>query len=161
MLDEDVCQLLESLWLESIGDLNQMLAVPPESLTLQTITEAEASLLEIKSKSEGSTSAAARFYSLIPHQSMFVIDLVKDRRALIEKIDLCQMLRDLLTVNELTNWNLQASIEAKYRALKCHIQALTADSHEYQRLCEMISSSTNGSVRVLSSEEMKEILLVR
>ncbi|CAF2261391.1 unnamed protein product, partial [Rotaria magnacalcarata] len=26
------------------------------------------------------------------------------------------MLRDMLTVNELTNWNVKAPIEAKYRA---------------------------------------------
>ena len=37
MLDDDVCQLIESLWLESIGDLNQILSVPPESISLQTV----------------------------------------------------------------------------------------------------------------------------
>lgn len=56
------------------------------------------------------------------------------------------MLRDMVTVNELTNWNIKASIEAKYRALKCHIETLGYDTHEYATVCDMISSSTNQFV---------------
>ena len=33
-------------------------------------------------------------------------------------------MRDLLTVNESTNWSLKANINAKYRALGCHIEKL-------------------------------------
>jgi hypothetical protein len=56
------------------------------------------------------------------------------------------MLRDMLTVNELTNWNIKASIEAKYRALKCHIETVGHDTHEYTTISDMISSSTNSYV---------------
>lgn len=85
--------------------------------------------------------------------------MINNRRALIDKTDLCQvsnpslhilfliffiqMLRDMLTVNELTNWNVKASIEAKYRALKCHIETLEEDTQEYSTIEEMIRSSTN------------------
>lgn len=69
-------------------------------------------------------------------------------------IDLWQMLRDLLTVNELTNWNIKASIEAKSRPLKCHIPTLKSDTQEYQGLCEMLSNSTN---RFVSSRREKRI----
>jgi hypothetical protein len=37
MLDENVCQLIESLWVESIGDLYQILSVKPESIALKTV----------------------------------------------------------------------------------------------------------------------------
>ncbi len=37
MLDEHVCQLIESLWIESIGDLNKILSIPPESIALKTV----------------------------------------------------------------------------------------------------------------------------
>lgn len=53
------------------------------------------------------------------------------------------MLRDMLTVNELTNWNIKASIEAKYRALKCHIEIVKNDTHEFRTISDTISSSTN------------------
>ncbi|CAF1006245.1 unnamed protein product [Adineta ricciae] len=149
MLNDDVCQLIESLWIESIGDLNKLLTVPPESIALKAIIEAEAALLEIKSNDESASEAQTRFYSLIPHRQPHVVDLVKNRRTLIDKIDLCQMLRDMLTINELTNWNIKASIEAKYRALKCHIESIEKDSHEYATINSMIHSSTNSNEEVI------------
>ncbi|CAF2909010.1 unnamed protein product [Rotaria sp. Silwood2] len=91
MLDDNVCQLVESLWIESIGDLNKILSVQPEAIALKTIIEAEAALLDIKSDSKSSSEAETRFYSLIPHQKSFVVDLVNNRRALIDKLDLCQV----------------------------------------------------------------------
>ncbi|CAF4460452.1 unnamed protein product [Rotaria socialis] len=124
MLDDNVCQLVESLWIESISDLNNILAVKPETITLKTIVEAEAALLEIASDSKSSSEAEKRFHSLIPHQKAFVVDLTNNRRILVDKLDLCQMLRDMVSVNELTNWNIKASVEAKCRALKCHIEPL-------------------------------------
>ena len=52
----------------------------------------------------------------------------------------------MLTVNELTNWNIKASIEAKYRSLKCHIETVQADTYEYKTIDDMISSTTNTFV---------------
>ncbi|CAF4531398.1 unnamed protein product [Rotaria sp. Silwood2] len=141
ILDENVCQLIESIWLESIGDLNKMLSVPPESITLKAIIEAEAALLELRSTND--PAAALRFYSLIPHQPQYNVDLIKNRRILSEKIDLCQMLRDMLTVNELTNWNVKAPIEAKYRALKCHIETVDRSTPEFKNVAKLIQSSTD------------------
>lgn len=37
MLDENVCQLIESLWTESIGDLNELLTIQPKDIALQTV----------------------------------------------------------------------------------------------------------------------------
>ncbi|CAF5015384.1 unnamed protein product, partial [Rotaria sp. Silwood1] len=147
ILDENVGQLIESIWLESIGDLNKMLSVAPESITLKTIIEAEAALLELKTTNDPAT--ALRFYSLIPHRSQYNVDLIKNRRALTEKIDLCQMLRDMLTVNELTNWNVKAPIEAKYRALKCHIENIDSSTLEFRNITELIQSSTDSGEQIV------------
>jgi hypothetical protein len=57
-----------------------------------------------------------------------------------------QMLRDMVTINELTNWNIKASIEAKYRALKCHIETIENETFEYRTINEMINSSINPFV---------------
>ncbi|CAF1099960.1 unnamed protein product [Rotaria sordida] len=147
ILDENACQLIESIWLESIGDLNKILSVPPESITLKTIIEAEAALLELKTTND--PRAALRFYSLIPHRSQYTVDLIKNRRVLTEKIDLCQMLRDMLTVNELTNWNVKAPIEAKYRALKCHIETIDNSTPEFNSIAELIQSSTDNGKQIV------------
>ncbi|CAF1942489.1 unnamed protein product [Rotaria magnacalcarata] len=147
ILDDNVCQLIESIWLESIGDLNKILSVLPESITLKTIIEAEAVLLELKSTND--PAAALRFYSLIPHRAEYKVDLVKNRRALTEKIDLCQLLRDMLTVNELTNWNTKAPIEAKYRALNCHIEIVDSSTPEFMNVAEHIQSSTDNGEKIV------------
>ncbi|CAF4578182.1 unnamed protein product, partial [Rotaria sp. Silwood2] len=147
ILDENICQLIESIWLESIGDLNKMLSVLPESITLKAIIEAEAALLEVKSTND--PAAALRFYSLIPHRPQHNVGLIKNRRALTEKLDLCQMLRDMLTVNELTNWNVKAPIEAKYRALKCHIETVDSSTPEFKNVAELIQSSIDSGEQIV------------
>jgi len=53
------------------------------------------------------------------------------------------MLRDMLTVNELTNWNVKAPIEAKYRALKCHIETVANSTPEFKNISKLIQSSTD------------------
>lgn len=62
------------------------------------------------------------------------------------------MLRDLVTVNELTNWNVKASIEAKYRALQCHIETIDKETQEFKQLDEMIRNSTNKFVEFVYFE---------
>ncbi|CAF1684492.1 unnamed protein product, partial [Adineta ricciae] len=131
----------------SIGDLNKILSIKPELFNLKTIIEAEAALLELKLTNN--PDVADRFYSLIPHRSQYHIDLIKNRRILIEKLDLCQMLRDMLTVNELTNWNVKASIEAKYRSLKCHIETMSNSTSEFQNIFNFIQSSTNRNEQII------------
>lgn len=54
------------------------------------------------------------------------------------------MLRDMLTVNELTNWNVKAPIEAKYRALKCYIETMDSSTPEFKNIAQFIQSSTDG-----------------
>ncbi|UJR11204.1 hypothetical protein I4U23_015385 [Adineta vaga] len=108
----------------------------------ENIIEAEAALLELKSTND--PTAVTRFYSFLPHRSQYQIDLINNRRVLIEKLDLCQMLRDMLTVNELTNWNMKAPIEAKYRALKCYIETLSSSTPEYKNIVKLIESSTDS-----------------
>ncbi|CAF3994445.1 unnamed protein product [Rotaria sordida] len=69
--------------------IREMLPDKLGSKLLLRIIEAEAALLEVKSSND--SAAVHRFYSLIPHRRQFKVDLVKNRRILIEKIDLCQV----------------------------------------------------------------------
>ena len=55
------------------------------------------------------------------------------------------MLRDMVTVNELTNWNVKAPIEAKYRSLKCHIETIDNSTPEFKNIDKLIQTSTNRS----------------
>jgi hypothetical protein len=53
------------------------------------------------------------------------------------------MLRDMVTVNELTNWNIKAPIEAKYRALKCYIETVGSETPQFKNVAKLIQSSTD------------------
>ncbi|CAF1452451.1 unnamed protein product, partial [Didymodactylos carnosus] len=37
LIDDNICQLVESIWLESIGDLQQMLSIQPNEITLKNV----------------------------------------------------------------------------------------------------------------------------
>ncbi len=67
----------------------------------------------------------------------------------------------MLTVNELTNWNIKASIEAKYRALKCHIEPIENETHEFTTISNMIHSSTNPFVFFFNYDEQKKPFFYR
>lgn len=56
---------------------------------------------------------------------------IKNKRNLREKYELCQLIRDILSVNESTNWNLKPSIKSKYSSIGAYIQPLARDSDEY------------------------------
>ncbi|CAF4775777.1 unnamed protein product [Rotaria sp. Silwood1] len=127
--------------------IREMLPDKLGSKLLLRIIEAEAALLELKLTND--PAAALRFYSLIPHRPEYNVDLIKNRRTLTDKIDLCQMLRDMLTVNELTNWNVKAPIEAKYRALKCHIEAVDSSKSEFKNVADLIQSSTDSDEKII------------
>ncbi|CAF2796559.1 unnamed protein product [Rotaria sp. Silwood2] len=68
--------------------IREMLPDKLGSKLLLRIIEAEAALLELKLTND--PAAALRFYSLIPHRPEYNVDLIKNRRTLTEKIDLCQ-----------------------------------------------------------------------
>ncbi|CAF1349135.1 unnamed protein product, partial [Didymodactylos carnosus] len=148
-IDDNICQLIESIWLDSMGDLQEILSVTPESISLKNIIEAESLLLEQKRLLDDnqtlSSDISGRFYILIPHNSLFQMNL-NDRKILREKMDLCQVLRDMLTVNEITCWNMKPSTEAKYRSLKCYINTVNINSFEYRKISELIHSSTDSYV---------------
>lgn len=49
----------------------------------------------------------------------------------------------MLTVNELTNWNVKAPIEAKYRALNCHVETVDSSKPEFKTVSRLIESSAD------------------
>lgn len=50
-----------------------------------------------------------------------------NKRILSRKQDLCQLVKDMVSVSEATNWNARSSVESKYKALRCHIEYVDDD----------------------------------
>ena len=73
------------------------------------------------------------------------MDSIKNKRVLRQKLELCQVLRDILSINESTNWNLRAPIQSKYRSIGCSIKPLSRTSIDFENVKnQLISSSTSG-----------------
>ena len=59
-----------------------------------------------------------------------------------------QLLWDILSVSEATDWSTDATVIAKYQALGCHISLVNQSTEEFTKLQEMVVNSlgTGGSV---------------
>lgn len=150
-LSSNVSALIQCLWKEAVGELEEILAVGVEDIKHDDIATAEGILLQLKhcfakKKMENIADLSQQFYALIPHKhSDHAIDSIQ---YISQKQDLCQLIRDMIGVSEVTNWKIKTSVEAKYKALNCHIQGLDQSSGEFKSIKNYILSSLTKYVQI-------------
>ena len=107
----------------------------------------------------GNEDFSTEFYKIFPHKSKHVRSLT-NQRVLYEKFELCQLIRDIIAVNEATDWNLKSSIDSKYKSIGAYIRSLDADTEEYMNLKNTISSAydSNGADVPFSVLNMFEVI---
>ena len=155
-IDGNVLSLVDHIWTEAQGDLENLLSVPIDSINLSTVDKAESLLLSIimslKSKSFGIfdlDSLQSQFYDLIPHKKDHAIDSLMTVR---RKMDLCQLIRDVVSVSEATNWTKCTSTKAKYKTLGCAIKHLPENSDEFDMVAgEFLASQLGGQEIVVQN----------
>jgi poly [ADP-ribose] polymerase len=82
------------------------------------------------------------FYSSLPHKSASSKGHpIETIRIIAEKQDLCQLIRDIVSISESTNWSVRSGTEAKYRALRCDIEHLEPTSLEYAKIRDHLLNS--------------------
>ncbi|CAH1800048.1 unnamed protein product [Owenia fusiformis] len=130
-LPSDVSELVDHIWKEASGVLDEVLGIPVESIKVDQVEKAEGLLLQLKlgivkeSESADISSLSNEFYDCIPHQPDHKIE-INSKRLIAKKQDLCQLIRDMIAMSEATNWKKTDSISAKYRALRCNIESTDA-----------------------------------
>ncbi|XP_033635285.1 protein mono-ADP-ribosyltransferase PARP4-like isoform X2 [Asterias rubens] len=155
-MSPEVASLVEGLWKEVIGELEDVLAVDIKTLSAEKVTKAESILLQIKKALDaedtddesGSESdiqeLSQEFYSQIPHKIHHKEDF-KTKSVIAKKQDLCQLIKDIVSVSETTNWSKRSSVQSKYRALRCHISCLPVNHPECNDIKNLILS-TQGKI---------------
>ncbi|XP_066269374.1 protein mono-ADP-ribosyltransferase PARP4-like [Branchiostoma lanceolatum] len=145
-----VLSLVDSLWEETLGNLSQVISGDVLNFKVDQIEKAEALLLQLKQAVERKAPndelqrLSSEFYSAIPHQPGHK-DVIKNKREIARKQDMCQLIRDMVSVSEATSWTSRPSAVARYHALRCNIQPLATDSEDYCTLESTIhSSQENG-----------------
>ncbi|KAJ8253455.1 hypothetical protein GJAV_G00213140 [Gymnothorax javanicus] len=132
-ISQEVGVFVELLWTEALGCLGNILKIPITNISLNDVSRAEGLLLQVhKALKEGGDDNQLKellteFYTLLPHKKKFT----PTARVISHKMDLCQLIRDMLKVSEATRWNPTASCLGKYRALRCSIETVPSDSPEF------------------------------
>ncbi|KAL7384647.1 hypothetical protein ABVT39_006320 [Epinephelus coioides] len=143
-LSQEVGVFVELLWTEALGCLGNILRVPINKLSLNDVSRVEGLLLQAqrKLKEADQTEVASLFdeiYTLLPHVTPH--HSPPSAKLISQKLDLCQLIRDVLNVTEMTLRTPVLSSLGKYRALRCSIESVPQGTSEFQALTSLLQSS--------------------
>ncbi|NXV74308.1 PARP4 polymerase, partial [Atlantisia rogersi] len=125
-----------------------------KSLLLK-VSKAEGILLQVKTALDEGTEEVAlqemmmEFYQVIPHKTE--VHCKVSKKLLSRKQDLCQLIRDMLNIRETNVSCPNPSSLAKYRALRCKIEAVDSTSYEFLNVKQQVlkNNYNDSPVRIL------------
>uniref|UniRef100_A0A8C4EJQ4 Poly [ADP-ribose] polymerase n=1 Tax=Dicentrarchus labrax TaxID=13489 RepID=A0A8C4EJQ4_DICLA len=144
-LSQEVGVFVEMLWTEALGCLSNILRVPVDKLSLNDVrfSLVEGLLLQAQRKLRESNHSEVMLlldevYTLLP---LTQPHLPPSSKLISEKLDLCQLIRDVLNVSEMTLRSPAPSCVGKYRALRCSIETVPPSSSEFQAVNALLQNS--------------------
>nr|XP_040056782.1 protein mono-ADP-ribosyltransferase PARP4 isoform X2 [Gasterosteus aculeatus aculeatus] len=151
-LSQEVGVFVELLWTEALGRLGNILRVPIHKLSLNDVSRAEGLLLQAHSKLRGADGSEVA--SLLHEVHAVLLHVAPSQtpptaRLISQRLDLCQLIRDVLNVSEMTMGSSAPSSLGKYRAMRCSIDAVPPDSPEFQAVAALVRDSRVHVQRVL------------
>ncbi|XP_078337991.1 uncharacterized protein LOC111100311 isoform X3 [Crassostrea virginica] len=125
-LSAPVEELMHHIWQEAGGEIEEILSSPLQSIKLDQVEKATAILTQMKDNQSDDSKLQGlfeEFYASLPHRPQYQIKTFS-LAWLARKLDLCQLIRDVVSVSEATNWSTRGNAEAQYKALRCQISHL-------------------------------------
>ncbi|XP_061177422.1 LOW QUALITY PROTEIN: protein mono-ADP-ribosyltransferase PARP4-like [Saccostrea echinata] len=122
-LSTPVRELMHHIWQEAGGEIEEILSSPLQSLKLDQVEKAMAILSEMKAHQSHESklqSLFTEFYSTLPHNPQHKT-MTFTMSWLARKLDLCQIIKDVVSASEATDWSTRGNAEAQYKALRCQI----------------------------------------
>ncbi|CAL8240846.1 unnamed protein product [Merluccius merluccius] len=158
-LPQEVAVFVELLWTEALGCLDNVLSVPVTNLSLNDVSRAEGHLLQARrllkeGRQQDASSALADLYALLPHRES--PPPVPTARHLSLKLDLCQLIRDMLNVGEISLRSPAALSMGKYRSLRCGIEMVPPETAEFQTVVTLLSDRKVQVLQVLRVSRWEE-----
>ncbi|KAL3858028.1 hypothetical protein ACJMK2_012644 [Sinanodonta woodiana] len=150
-LSSEVAEFTEIVWREALDEVENLLTIPLHLVTQDKIDQAEVALMLMgnllfnlsEADSNRMDSLITDLYQALPHKDQHR----KEKFTLNEisaKKDLCQLLRDIISVREATDWSQEVTTVAKYRALGCHISCLETSSEKYKKVENLVTATGKG-----------------
>ncbi|KAF4109487.1 hypothetical protein G5714_010560 [Onychostoma macrolepis] len=134
-LSRDVGVFVELVWTEALGSLNNILTVPVSRISLNDVSRVEGLLLQAqKTEKEDEVKALLKeVNTLLP---LRMTDPPSKHKLVSQKLDLCQLIRDIVNVSEATLGS--PSSLGKYRALRCSIEVVPPQNPEFHVVSQLL-----------------------
>ncbi|XP_064131494.1 protein mono-ADP-ribosyltransferase PARP4 isoform X1 [Loxodonta africana] len=147
-LSQEVSDLVEMIWAETLGHLEHTLIKPVNKISLNDVSKAEGILLLVKTALKNGETAEqlqkmmTEFYRLIPHKGTTTEEV--NLTLLSKKEELCQLIRDMVNVCETNLYKPNPPSLAKYRALRCKIEHVEQNTEEFFSVKKVILQNNHS-----------------
>ncbi|KAK2151061.1 hypothetical protein LSH36_377g03033 [Paralvinella palmiformis] len=152
-VDDEVAQVVETMWLEAVGSVEEKISIPVSHLKLSEVEKAETDLRRLQEamkkkmvKSE-IEPLKEEYYQHLPHKEEYKMELNTVRDICVEK-DMCQVIKDVIAISESTDWSTKVSSLSRFNALHCHIQTLPKCDSSFRELTYLIHGDDRGLKKV-------------
>ncbi|KAK3587647.1 hypothetical protein CHS0354_032855 [Potamilus streckersoni] len=150
-LSSEVAEFIEIVWREALDEVENLLTIPLHLVIQDKVDQAEVALLHMgnilsnysEADSNKMDSLIADLYQALPHKDQYKKEKFTIKEVSAKK-DLCQLLRDIISVREATDWSQEVTTVAKYRALGCHISCLETSSEKYKKVEDLVKATAKG-----------------
>ncbi|XP_058617206.1 protein mono-ADP-ribosyltransferase PARP4-like isoform X2 [Onychostoma macrolepis] len=136
-LSQDVGVFVELVWTEALGSLNSILTVPVSRISLNDVSRVEGLLLQAQ-KTEKEDEVKALLEEVNTLLPLRMTDPPSKHKLVSQKLDLCQLIRDIVNVSEATLGSPSPSSLGKYRALRCRIEVVPPQNPEFHVVSRLL-----------------------
>uniref|UniRef100_A0AAR2M654 Poly [ADP-ribose] polymerase n=1 Tax=Pygocentrus nattereri TaxID=42514 RepID=A0AAR2M654_PYGNA len=154
-VSQEVGTFVELIWTEALGSLSSILTVPVTSLSLNDVSRVEGLLLQVQ-KCQGEDEVKALLEEVNTLLPLRMMEPDSKQKLVSQKLDLCQLIRDILSMSEATLGHPFPSSLGKYRALRCCIEQVPSQSPEFQSVCQPVQIQ-----QILHVSRETEVLMFR
>ncbi|XP_017566285.2 protein mono-ADP-ribosyltransferase PARP4 isoform X2 [Pygocentrus nattereri] len=159
-VSQEVGTFVELIWTEALGSLSSILTVPVTSLSLNDVSRVEGLLLQVQ-KCQGEDEVKALLEEVNTLLPLRMMEPDSKQKLVSQKLDLCQLIRDILSMSEATLGHPFPSSLGKYRALRCCIEQVPSQSPEFQSVCQLLQDRPVQIQQILHVSRETEVLMFR
>ncbi|RXN37385.1 poly [ADP-ribose] polymerase 4 isoform X1 [Labeo rohita] len=159
-LSQEVGVFVELVWTEALGSLNNILTVPVSSISLNDVSRVEGLLLQAQ-KTEKEDEVKALLEEVNTLLPLRMIDPPSKNKLVSQKLDLCQLIRDIINVSEATLGSPSPSSLGKYRALRCSIEVVPPQNPEFHVVSQLFQDRPVQIQEILRVSRGVELQLFR
>uniref|UniRef100_A0A8C2G128 Poly [ADP-ribose] polymerase n=1 Tax=Cyprinus carpio TaxID=7962 RepID=A0A8C2G128_CYPCA len=159
-LSQEVGVFVELVWTEALGSLNNILTVPVSRISLNDVSREEGLLLQAQ-KTEKEDEVKALLEEVNTLLPLRMIDPPSKHKLVSQKLDLCQLIRDIVNVSEATLGSPSPSSLGKYRALTCSIEVVPPQNPEFHVVSQLLKDGPFQIQQILRVSRGVELQLFR